>query len=147
MPVDGRMAEMCRRVFLRMGSLSALGLALPDLLNARELAGTTPAPKAKACILLYMTGGPAQQEFLALRRERLAVVGGLRTTVGGWGQIVSDHPVKHRRLAEDDVAPDESRFPREPWRRLLSRMIATVDQIADPGADAKAQSPTPKARS
>src|SRR5688572_19281924 len=56
-----------RRVFLRMGGLSALGLTLPDLLKSRQLAADTPAPKAKACILLYMTGGPAQQETFDMK--------------------------------------------------------------------------------
>lgn len=52
-----------RRAFLQAGAISALGLSLPDLILARaashskKLNGT-----AKACILLYMTGGPAQQE-------------------------------------------------------------------------------------
>jgi hypothetical protein len=46
-----------RRAFLQAGA--ALGLGLPSLLHARagKINGT-----AKACILLYMTGGPAQQE-------------------------------------------------------------------------------------
>jgi hypothetical protein len=46
-----------RRAFLQAGA--ALGLGLPGLLHARasKLNGV-----AKACILLYMTGGPAQQE-------------------------------------------------------------------------------------
>jgi hypothetical protein len=57
---------MARREFLRAGSLSLLGLGLPQLLRAR--AGTAagraevPRGKAKACILLFMWGGPAQQD-------------------------------------------------------------------------------------
>lgn len=51
-----------RRVFLQAGVVSALGLALPDLLRAQANARRTLDGKAKACILLYMTGGPAQQE-------------------------------------------------------------------------------------
>jgi hypothetical protein len=51
--------HLYRRTFLQAGALSALGLGLGDLLQARA-AGARPG--AKACILLFMTGGPAQQE-------------------------------------------------------------------------------------
>jgi len=50
-----------RRTFLQAGAISALGLSLPSVLQARST-GTTKASKGNACILLYMTGGPAQQE-------------------------------------------------------------------------------------
>ncbi len=51
-----------RRVFLQTGAISALGLALPDLFRARAALHGRLNGQAKACILLYMTGGPAQQE-------------------------------------------------------------------------------------
>jgi uncharacterized protein (DUF1501 family) len=47
-----------RREFLRVGGLSLFGLGLPQFLQAR----TAPRPRAKACILLFMWGGPAQQD-------------------------------------------------------------------------------------
>lgn len=47
-----------RREFLRAGALSLFGLGLPRLARASE----APQPKAKACILLFMWGGPAQQD-------------------------------------------------------------------------------------
>lgn len=50
-----------RRTFLRAGSLGALGLALPELLAARADPIARSGP-AKSCILLFATGGPAQQE-------------------------------------------------------------------------------------
>ena len=50
-----------RREFLRAGSLPLLGLGLPQLLKARE-STTTRKGKAKACIVLFMWGGPAQQD-------------------------------------------------------------------------------------
>jgi uncharacterized protein (DUF1501 family) len=55
-------APMRRREFLRAGSL--LGLGLPGLLQTRASnAGSPPRPaRAKACILLFMWGGPAQQD-------------------------------------------------------------------------------------
>ena len=63
-----------RREFLRAGSLGLLGLNLPTLLNAREL---SPAPtglastfgRAKACIILFMWGGPAQQDTWDLKPD------------------------------------------------------------------------------
>src|ERR1700688_2644749 len=51
-------APMGRREFLRAGSLGLCGLSLPQLLAAR----TEGRPKAKACIILFMWGGPAQQD-------------------------------------------------------------------------------------
>jgi uncharacterized protein (DUF1501 family) len=52
-----------RRSFLQAGALGALGLTLPDLLRAE--AGPRPSsgrrgPRAKACILVHLFGGPAQ---------------------------------------------------------------------------------------
>src|SRR5437879_1318715 len=52
-------APMARREFLRAGSLSLVGLGLPQLLQARA---ARPRIKAKACILLFMWGGPAHQD-------------------------------------------------------------------------------------
>jgi hypothetical protein len=52
-----------RRAFLHAGAVSALGLGLPDLLLARAASqGKKLQGTAGACILLFMTGGPAQQE-------------------------------------------------------------------------------------
>jgi len=47
-----------RREILRVGGLSALGLSLPELLQARAQA-RTPGP-AKNCIILFLVGGPPQ---------------------------------------------------------------------------------------
>lgn len=52
-----------RRAFLQAGAISALGLGLPDLLRARSASpGNKLNGTAKACILLFMTGGPSQHE-------------------------------------------------------------------------------------
>jgi hypothetical protein len=51
-------APMGRREFLRAGSLGLLGLTLPQLARAQPAARSP----AKACILLFMWGGPAQQD-------------------------------------------------------------------------------------
>ena len=52
-----------RRTLLQAGVLSTFGLTLPDLLQSRQAASAAPGGgRATSCILLYMTGGPAQQE-------------------------------------------------------------------------------------
>jgi hypothetical protein len=53
-----------RREMLRAGGLSLAGLSLPGLLNATTQPVATGTPKsfgrAKNCIILYLSGGPAQ---------------------------------------------------------------------------------------
>ena len=51
---------MNRRNFLRAGALAPLGLGLSQLLAQRAQAAQPG--RARACILLYMTGGPSQHE-------------------------------------------------------------------------------------
>lgn len=54
---------LARRDFLHVGALGYFGLSLPSL--AKAAAGKIPAGsfgKAKACILLYLSGGPPQHE-------------------------------------------------------------------------------------
>ena len=57
-PLPSRLCDgVSRREALRIGSLGAYGLALPNLLAARE-----SGAKRKACIQLFLLGGPPQQE-------------------------------------------------------------------------------------
>jgi Protein of unknown function (DUF1501) len=73
-----------RRDVLRAGSLSLFGLGLPDLLAGRSLAESTIQTglsqgsfgRAKACILLFMWGGPAQQDTWDLKPNAPAEVRG-----------------------------------------------------------------------
>jgi hypothetical protein len=55
---------MNRRTFLRAGALTPLGLGLAESLSWRSTAQASAGRggRAKACILLYMTGGPSQHE-------------------------------------------------------------------------------------
>src|SRR5262245_36446201 len=55
---DENDAPWTRRQFVRDLSLGALGLGLPDLLRLR--ANPKPAGKAKACIQIFLFGGPSQ---------------------------------------------------------------------------------------
>src|SRR5262245_3042942 len=67
---------IARRTFLHVGGLSALGLTLPQILTARssaapdsEAAAPARSATAEACILLYMLGGPPQQETFDLKPD------------------------------------------------------------------------------
>jgi uncharacterized protein (DUF1501 family) len=75
-----------RREVLRAGGLSLLGLSLPELLSGWAAAQSNAARvgensgsnfgKAKACILLFMWGGPAQQDTWDLKPDAPAEVRG-----------------------------------------------------------------------
>ncbi|MEQ9410396.1 MAG: DUF1501 domain-containing protein [Fuerstiella sp.] len=66
-----------RRTILQAGSLSLLGLSTPRLLQARAADSSSPAaPRAKACILLFMWGGPAQMDTWDMKPEAPAEVRG-----------------------------------------------------------------------
>ncbi len=68
-----------RREFLQIGGLGAAGLALPDLFRARAR-GAPPsaqgAGRARACILLFMGGGPPQMDTFDLKPDAPAGVRG-----------------------------------------------------------------------
>ena len=57
-----------RREFLRAGALSLFGLGLPQFLRASTVVQAPPR-RAKACIVLFMWGGPAQQDTWDLKPE------------------------------------------------------------------------------
>src|SRR6187549_295690 len=56
-----------RDAMLRLGHLGAGGLALPALLQARDAA--PQAGRAKSCILLYLWGGPPQQDMWDMKPD------------------------------------------------------------------------------
>ncbi|MCE9560934.1 MAG: DUF1501 domain-containing protein [Planctomycetes bacterium] len=82
-----RLPPDTRRDFLRAGSLSLFGLGLPTLLKAAEPTATPPKKRAKACILLFMWGGPAQQDTWDMKPDAADVYRGefkpIQTTVPG----------------------------------------------------------------
>jgi Protein of unknown function (DUF1501) len=68
-----------RREFLQIGGLGTAGLALPELFQARAQASTPAvrgAGRAKACILLFMGGGPPQMDTFDLKPNSPAGVRG-----------------------------------------------------------------------
>lgn len=93
-----------RREFLRAGGLSLLGMGLPTLLQTRGLSAPAAGSfgKAKACILLFMWGGPAQQETWDLKPDAPEAVRGefrpIATNVPGIS--ISEHFPKLARYAD-----------------------------------------------
>ena len=57
-----------RRQIVQTGALPLFGISLPSLLQGRELS-LAPTGKAKACIFIFLWGGPAQQDTLDPKPE------------------------------------------------------------------------------
>ena len=72
-----------RRGLLRVGGLSALGLGLGDYFRLQRLCGAenTLKAKAKACILVWLDGGPSHLETFDPKPEAPAEVRGPLKTV------------------------------------------------------------------
>jgi hypothetical protein len=64
-----------RRDFLQIGGLGVAGLALPELFRARAAAPAQPR-RAKACILLFLAGGPPQMDTFDLKPDAPSKVRG-----------------------------------------------------------------------
>jgi hypothetical protein len=64
-----------RRDFLQIGGLGVAGLALPELFRARAAAPAQPL-RAKACILLFLAGGPPQMDTFDLKPDAPSEVRG-----------------------------------------------------------------------
>jgi hypothetical protein len=67
---------LLRRDLLRVGSLGAVGLALPDVLRASP-AAERKTPRARSCILFFLEGGPAHQDLWDMKPEAPAEVRGI----------------------------------------------------------------------
>src|SRR5215510_3062936 len=91
------MRMMNRRAFLKAGSIPLFGLGLPQLLRARQ----PQRGKAKACIVLFMWGGPAQQDTWDMKPDAPAEYRGefkpIPTSVPGI-QICEHLPQLARRM-------------------------------------------------
>lgn len=128
-----------RREFLRAGGLGLLGLNLPTFLNAQVRSAPVLAPtasfgKAKACILLFMWGGPAQQETWDLKPEAPDQVRGefkpIETNVPGL--MISEH---FPRLATraDKLAVIRSVHHRDVNHTTATHELLTGHPIPRPG--------------
>ena len=59
-----------RREWLRIGGLAPCGLSLASLLARQSMAATgRPPVRAKRCVMLFMAGGPAQQDTFDMKPE------------------------------------------------------------------------------
>ena len=101
--------SLSRRDVIRSGALGLLGCSLPRFLEAREITqkrvegpiSQASFGKAKSCILLFMWGGPAQQETWDMKPDAPAEVRGefrpISTCVPGIS--ISEHfPLLARQL-------------------------------------------------
>ena len=61
------LSSLTRRDALRIGGLSALGLGIPGLLSLRRASAAAPVANARACILLWLDGGPSHLETFDLK--------------------------------------------------------------------------------
>jgi hypothetical protein len=110
----GRSVRLCdglsRREALRIGGLGFTGLALPNLLAARDQAAPTEATprrpassfgKAKSCILVFNYGGPSHLDLWDLKPDAPAEIRGdfrpIPTSIPGIA--VSEHLPRLARLA------------------------------------------------
>ena len=140
-----------RREFLRAGSLSLFGLGLPTLLQAQRLSQGGPTSgsatvarsfgKAKACIVLFMWGGPAQQETWDLKPEAPEQVRGefrpIATNVPGI--LISEHfpmlaqqvPTGWRSCGRCTTGTSTTRRPRTNSSRAGRCLPAVVRVSAD----------------
>lgn len=70
-PLTGDSLGVTRRELLRVGGLGTLGLSLSQLLARKSRAAddTSRTGRAKACIFVYLFGGPSQLETFDLKPE------------------------------------------------------------------------------
>lgn len=137
--------SLSRRHVLQAGVLSTLGLAMPDLagLLSRARAAHTPARPAKACIFLFMWGGPSQLETFDPKPDAPAEIRGefkpISTNVPGIQ--ISEH---FQRLAQltDKVSIIRSLSHNDPAH--LSSGHATLTGNLAPVVKSDADPPSPK---
>src|SRR5688500_3877541 len=65
--IRGLAGAATRRELLRVGSLGALGLSLPDLLRWEATAAAAERRPAKSVILLWLWGGPSHLDTFDLK--------------------------------------------------------------------------------
>jgi hypothetical protein len=70
----GSLPQIRRRKLLQAGSIGFTGISLPALLRAENASRSTP--RAKACLLLYMDGGPSHIDLFDLKPEAPAEIRG-----------------------------------------------------------------------
>ncbi len=64
-----RPARLSRRDLLKVGSLGLLGIDLPRLLAANDLPASRLTPRADACIIIFLNGGPSHLDMWDMKPE------------------------------------------------------------------------------
>src|SRR5437667_2893615 len=134
-----------RRDMLQIGGLSALALSLPDLLKHNSVGAGPPGTtrgRARACIVIYLFGGPSQLDTFDLKPDAPAHFRGefnpIRTSVPGI------HICEHlpRLAAQADkyclIRSMHHEHPRHGWGlyyMLTGRRHTRPDLDAPPTAD------------
>src|SRR5690242_13259105 len=93
--------RLSRRQLLQVGGASVVGLSLPRLLAAEARRAGHPPPRADACVLVFLNGGPSHLDMWDMKPDAPAEVRGpfkpIATTVPG--VRLSEHlPRLARRL-------------------------------------------------
>jgi hypothetical protein len=104
---------LSRRELLRAGGIGALGLTLPQLIQAGQ--SQSVASKADACIVIYLNGGPSHLDMWDMKPDAPVEIRGefrpISTSLSGI-QICEHLP----RLAQLMHAPGNSRAVNESQR-------------------------------
>jgi hypothetical protein len=66
---SARSGALSRRELLRVGALGAVGLSLPQLLQAEQTGVGGAASKADACIVVYLNGGPSHLDMWDMKPD------------------------------------------------------------------------------
>ncbi|MEY5024982.1 MAG: hypothetical protein RLZZ244_510 [Verrucomicrobiota bacterium] len=69
-------SHLKRREFLQVGVLSALGLSLPQMMEAKSKGAVRPGYEDRACILIFNLGGPSQLDLWDMKPDAPAEVRG-----------------------------------------------------------------------
>ena len=96
-------AGMTRRRAIRIGSVGLLGgLSLPRLLQLQAFAGTETLARAKACIFLFLEGGPSTIDMWDLKPDAPLEVRGpykpIKTNVAG--TFIGEHLPNCAKIAD-----------------------------------------------
>jgi hypothetical protein len=94
---------LSRRHALRLGASGFIaGLTLPTLFQLQATAGTGKGPKAKACIFLFLEGGPSTIDMWDLKPDAAAEIRGpykpIKTNVPG--TLVGEHCHRSAKVAD-----------------------------------------------
>ena len=92
--MNGHGLNFNRRRLLEIGALGTLGLGLPDLFAAQKSSSTSPGQgRTKACIFIFLWGGPSHLDTLDMKPEAPAEVRGefLPIPTNVPGMMVCEH--------------------------------------------------------